>query len=189
MLEVRRVTRVTTWWRQLSFRAIILVWNRKGKIGIGIAKWADVQIAVSKATHDAYKHVISVPLTEAGTIPYEISRTYKWAQVKLLPAAPGTWLKAWSSVRMVLELTGCSNVLSKIMWSTNKLNNALATVQALWSFKMGKFPERLKKNKDAENVQEDAIVTATSSISDASTADIKPVSEKKSTKKTPSNDA
>lgn len=147
MLEVRRVTRVTTGWRQLSFRAIILVGNRKGKIGVGISKWADVQIAVSKATHDAYKHVIDVPLTDKGTIPYQIAKKYKWAQVKLIPAAPGTGLKAWSSVRTVLELAGCTNMLSKIMWSPNKLNNAIAAVNALGSFKVWKFPERIKKSE------------------------------------------
>jgi small subunit ribosomal protein S5 len=146
MLEVRRVTRVTTGGRQLSFRAIILVGNRKGKIGIGIAKWADVQIAVSKATRDAYKNVVDVPLTEKGTIPYQVANKYKGAQVKLIPAAPGTGLKAGSSVRMVLDLVGCTNILSKIMGSPNKLNNALATVEALWTFKVGKFPERVKKN-------------------------------------------
>jgi small subunit ribosomal protein S5 len=147
MLEVRRVTRVTTGGRQLSFRAIILVGNRKGKIWIGISKGADVQIAVSKATRDAYKNVVDVPLTEKWTIPYEVANKYKGSQVKLIPAAPGTGLKAGSSVRMVLDLVGCTNILSKIMGSPNKLNNALATVQALGTFKMGKFPERIKKNK------------------------------------------
>jgi len=154
MLEVRRVTRVTTGGRQLSFRAIILVGNRKGKIWIGISKWSDVQIAVSKATRDAYKNVVNVPLTDKWTIPYQVANKYKGAQVKLIPAAPGTGLKAGSSVRMVLDLVGCTNILSKIMWSSNKLNNALATVEALWSFKVGKFPERAKKKVEAEAAAE-----------------------------------
>ncbi len=162
MLEVRRVTRVTTGWRQLSFRAIILVWNRKGKIGVGISKWADVQIAVSKATHDAYKNVIDVPLTDRGTIPYQIQNKYKGAQVKLIPAAPGTGLKAWSSVRTVLELVGCTNILSKIMWSPNKLNNAIAAVNALGSFKVWKFPERIKKADASESNDETVAETAVS---------------------------
>lgn len=166
MLEVRRVTRVTTGWRQLSFRAIILVGNRKGKIGIGISKWADVQIAVSKATHDAYKHVIDVPLTDKGTIPYQIAKKYKWAQVKLIPAAPGTGLKAWSSVRTVLELAGCTNMLSKIMWSPNKLNNAIAAVNALGSFKVWKFPERIKK-ADASASNDEVVAENTDTTSEA----------------------
>ncbi|MDP2670010.1 MAG: hypothetical protein Q8O99_03290 [bacterium] len=64
LLEVRRVTRVTTGGRQLSFRAIILVGNRKGSIGVGVAKGSDVQIAVAKATHDAYKHLVKAPITD-----------------------------------------------------------------------------------------------------------------------------
>lgn len=173
MLEVRRVTRVTTGWRQLSFRAIILVGNRKGKIGVGISKWADVQIAVSKATHDAYKHVIDVPLTDKGTIPYQIAKKYKWAQVKLIPAAPGTGLKAGSSVRTVLELAGCTNMLSKIMWSPNKLNNAIAAVNALGSFKVWKFPERIKK-ADASASNGDMV---------AEKEDATPINDVKETKK------
>lgn len=182
MLEVRRVTRVTTGWRQLSFRAIILVGNRKGSIGLGISKGSDVQIAVAKATHDAYKNVIKAPLTEHGTIPYEVCRKYKGAQVKLLPAAPGTGLKAGSSVRMVLDLVGCTNILSKIMGSPNKLNNALATVEALAGFKEGKFP---KKKKDENNdIADDAAATVEgTSTSTEKKATTKKVTEKKATTK------
>ena len=182
MLEVRRVTRGTTGWRQLSFRAIILVWNRKGKIGVGISKWADVQIAVSKATHDAYKNVIDVPLTDRGTIPYQIQNKYKGAQVKLIPAAPGTGLKAWSSVRTVLELVGCTNILSKIMWSPNKLNNAIAAVNALGSFKIWKFPERIKK-ADASESNDQTVVETASTPKNESKKTEKEVSVEKTEKK------
>lgn len=171
MLEVRRVTRVTTGGRQLSFRAIILVGNRKGKIWIGISKGADVQIAVSKATRDAYKNVVNVPLTDKGTIPYQVGNKYKWAQVKLIPAAPGTWLKAGSSVRMVLDLVGCTNILSKIMGSPNKLNNALATVEALSTFKVGKFPERIKKN--ADSATQEVVTDETTNTSEATSPEKK----------------
>jgi len=147
LLEVRRVTRVTTWWRQLSFRAIIIIWNRKGKIGLGVAKGGDVSIAVRKATREAHKNIITTPITESLSVPYEIVKKYKAAVVKLIPAAPGTGLKAWSSVRTVLELAGYNNILSKIMGTNNKLNNAIAVIQALDAFKDGKFP---KKKKDAK---------------------------------------
>lgn len=150
LLEVRRVTRVTTWWRQLSFRAIVLIWNRKGKIGIGVAKWWDVSIAVRKATREAYKSVIVTPITESLSVPYELVNKFKSARVKLIPAAQGTGLKAWSSVRMVLELAGYSNILSKIMWTNNKLNNAIATVQALEKFKVWKNPEKAKKSSEKD---------------------------------------
>jgi small subunit ribosomal protein S5 len=94
LLEVRRVTRVTTGGRQLSFRAIILIGNRKGKIALGVAKGTDVSIAVQKATQEAYKNIIEVPITEQLSVPYEITHKYKAAVVKLLPAASGTGLKA-----------------------------------------------------------------------------------------------
>lgn len=156
LLEVRRVTRVTTWWRQLSFRAIIVIWNRKGKIGLGVAKGSDVQIAVRKATREAHKNIITTPITESLSVPYEIVKKYKAAVVKLIPAAPGTGLKAWSSVRTVLELAGYNNILSKIMGTNNKLNNAIAVIHALGAYKDGKFPKKDKKKdvkdaKDAKN--------------------------------------
>jgi len=115
MLEVRRVTRVTTGGRQLSFRATMLIGNKNGKVGLGIAKANDVQSAVAKATHDAYKNIMDVTITADGTIPYPIAKKFKSAQIKLVPAKPGTGLKAGSSVRSVLELAGYTNMLSKIV--------------------------------------------------------------------------
>lgn len=136
LLEVRRVTRVNTWGRQLSFRAIILVGNKNGKIGLGVSKGGDVQIAVRKATNEAYKNMKVIPITEWGTIPYETTFKYKAAIVKVIPAASGTGLKAGSALRSVLELAGYTNILSKIMGTNNKLNNALATIMALSRFKV-----------------------------------------------------
>ena len=135
LLEVRRVTRVTTWGRKLSFRATILVGNKKGKIGIGVAKWLDVSSAVQKASREAYKNMFVVTITGNKTVAYPTVTKYKSCIIKLLPATAGTGLKAGSSVRAVLSLAGFENVLSKIMWSNNKLNNALATIKALSTYK------------------------------------------------------
>ena len=135
LLEVRRVTRVTTGGRKMSFRATILVGNKKGKIWIGVSKWPDVSAAVSKASREAYKSMFLVPITGNQTVPYPTITKYKACMIKLLPATAGTGLKAWSSVRAVLELAGFENVLSKIMWSNNKLNNAMASIKALSSYK------------------------------------------------------
>lgn len=136
LLEVRRVTKVTTWWRRLSFRATVLIWNRNWKIWLWIWKGADVTIAIKKAVHDAYKRIHIVKITNDGSVLYPVTRTFKACMVKIIPAAPGTWLKAWSSVRLVLELAWFKNILSKIVWSSNKLNNALATIEALANFKL-----------------------------------------------------
>ena len=150
LLEVRRVTRVTTGGRRMSFRATILVGNRKGKIWLGSAKWNDVAGAVSKATNEAYKGLFQVPVTKGDTVPYAITYKYKTCKVRLLPASEGTWLKAGSSIRSVLELAGYSNILSKMIGSNNKLNNALATILALASYKHADYFSSLRAVKVVE---------------------------------------
>lgn len=152
LLEVRRVTRVTTGGRRLSFRATILVGNKKGKIGLGISKGNDVASAVQKASHEAYKNLFEVPLTKNDTVPYPIALKYKACLVKLLPASEGTGLKAGSSIRSVLELAGYSNILSKMVGSNNKLNNALATIRALSAYKHADYFSSLKVVKAEEAV-------------------------------------
>ncbi len=151
LLEVRRVTKVTTWWRKMAFRAIMLIWNWKWKIWIWVAKWVDVSTAVRKAVKEAYKNILEVPITTNNTVPYMLTTKYKSCLVRLLPASAWTWLKAWSSVRAVLELAWYENVLSKIIWSNNKLNNALATIKSLYSYKHKKYFEWLKKWKKIIN--------------------------------------
>ncbi len=154
LLEVRRVTRVTTGGRRMSFRATILVGNRKGKIWLGSAKWNDVAGAVSKATNEAYKALFEVPVTKGDTVPYELTYKYKSSKVRLLPASEGTWLKAGSSIRSVLELAGYSNILSKMIGSNNKLNNALATILALASYKHADYFSSLRAVKEVEEKEE-----------------------------------
>lgn len=154
LLEVRRVTRVTTGGRRMSFRATILVWNRKGKIWLGSAKGNDVAGAVSKATNEAYKALFQVPVTKGDTVPYAITYKYKTCKVRLLPASEGTWLKAGSSIRSVLELAGYSNILSKMIGSNNKLNNALATILALASYKHADYFSSLRAVKVIEGKDE-----------------------------------
>ncbi|HMT27351.1 MAG TPA: hypothetical protein PKD96_03535 [Candidatus Absconditabacterales bacterium] len=138
LLEVRRVTRVTTGGRRMSFRAIVLIGNKKGKIGLGVAKGPDVAIAVRKATQEAYKAIVVAPISESDSVPYPITHKYKSAIIKIVPAAPGTGLKAGSSLRTVLNLVGYLNVLTKIIGTNNKLNNAIACIQALALYKASK---------------------------------------------------
>ncbi|MFA7298724.1 MAG: hypothetical protein WC010_03710 [Candidatus Absconditabacterales bacterium] len=155
LLEVRRVTRVTTGGRKMSFRATILVGNKKGKIGIGVSKGPDVQSAVSKASREAYKNMFLVPITGNQTVPYATTTKYKACMIKLLPATAGTGLKAGSSVRAVLELAGFENMLSKIMGSNNKLNNAMATIIALSSYKYADhFNKRVVQKVKHEDTEE-----------------------------------
>lgn len=127
----------------MRFRAIVLVGDRAGHIGLGVGKGNDVSIAVTKATHEAYKNVHNVSITKTGSVPYMVTNKYKACYVTLRPAGAGTGLKAGSSVRTVLELSGYSNILSKIIGSNNPLNNAIATINAITTFKV-----------NADNIQE-----------------------------------
>lgn len=139
----------------MSFRATILVGNKKGKIGIGVSKWPDVASAVSKASREAYKTMFLVPITGNQTVPYPTTTKYKACVIKLLPATAGTGLKAGSSVRAVLDLAGFENVLSKIMWSNNKLNNALCAIRALSTYKHADyFNKRVVAKAKTESTEE-----------------------------------
>lgn len=167
LLEVRRVTRVTTGGRRMSFRAIVLIGNKKGKIGLGVAKGPDVAIAVRKATQEAYKAIITAPITETDSVPYPITHKYKSALIKIVPAAPGTGLKAWSSLRTVLNLVGYLNVLTKIVGTNNKLNNAMACIQALALYKGAKKSSNKVKVFSQATAQEESEKTEESTAKEA----------------------
>lgn len=134
LVEIKRVTRVTSGGKQLSFRACMVVGDRKGKVGMGVAKGADVAIAIQKAINQAKKQMIQVP-TINGTIAHEIEKKFKAARVLLKPARRGRGIIAGGSVRVVLELAGVDNVTSKILGSNNKINNIKAVMLALQDFK------------------------------------------------------
>ena len=131
ILDIRRVARVTAGGKRFKFRVSIIIGDKRGKIGIGIAKGFDIQEAISKAKHQAEKNLFNVPIKN-GTIPSEIEAKYSAAKVRLKPAKPGHGLMAGGSVRSVLELGGVRDVTAKILGKTkNKLTNALATIKAL----------------------------------------------------------
>jgi small subunit ribosomal protein S5 len=129
-LHVDRVARVVKGGRRFRFRALVVVGDRKDKVGIGIAKGADVTAAVTKATDSAKKHMIKVPLYK-GTLPHETEAKVAGARILLKPASAGTGLIAGGVVRTILEVAGISNALSKSLGSTNKANTAYATIAAL----------------------------------------------------------
>jgi len=130
VLDVARVTRVVAGGRRFSFRATVALGNRRGKIGVGIAKGLDVSQAVEKAAAQARKQILVLPL-KGSTIPHEISAKYGSASVLLKPASKGHGLVAGGAVRIICELSGIENISAKILSkSTNKLNNARATMEA-----------------------------------------------------------
>ncbi len=130
VVNIDRVARVVKGGRRFRFRALVVVGDRKGKVGIGSAKGADVTAAVSKATEVAKKHMVKVVLYK-GTIPHEVESKVSGARILIMPAAPGTGLIAGGVVRTVLEVAGVSNVLSKSLGSSNKTNIAYATIAGL----------------------------------------------------------
>lgn len=129
-LSVDRVTRVVKGGRRMRFRAVVVIGNKKGKVGLGTGKATEVQAAVKKAASDARRNMIRVPLVD-GTIPHEIDAKFKAARIRLMPARPGTGVIAGSALRVVLENAGVKNVLSKRFGTGNKLVNAQCIMRAL----------------------------------------------------------
>ena len=137
VVNIDRVARVVKGGRRFRFRALVVVGDKKGKVGIGIAKGADVTTAVAKAVEVAKKNFITVNLYK-GTLPHEAEAKVGGARILIKPAAAGTGLIAGGVVRTVLEVAGVSNVLSKSLGSTNKINTAYATIEALQSLVLSK---------------------------------------------------
>jgi small subunit ribosomal protein S5 len=142
VVQVRRVTKVVKGGKKLSFRAILIIGNEKGSVGVGVGKASDVVGAVKKAVSDGQKHLINVPLTKDNSIPHIITGRSGAANVIIRPSAPGSGVIAGGSIRTLLELAGVKNVLAKQLGSGNPLNNARATANGLMQLKT--FKESLK---------------------------------------------
>lgn len=148
-----RVTRVVAGGRRLRFRAVVVVGDKKGRVGIGTGKANEVQSAVQKATKVAKRNMIKVHLEE-GTIPHEIDHKFKAARIRLIPAREGTGIIAGGALRVVLEHAGIRNVLSKRYGTNNKLVNAQCVMEALQSIAgteaAGSAPEGAATEKKKE---------------------------------------
>ncbi len=129
-LHIDRVARVVKGGRRFRFRALVVVGDRKQRVGIGLAKGADVSAAVTKATEVAKKHMVKVSLYR-DTLPHEVEAKVSGAHILLKPASAGTGLIAGGVVRSILEVAGVHNALSKSLGSSNKANLAYATIDAL----------------------------------------------------------
>nr|YP_009314991.1 Ribosomal protein S5 [Scinaia undulata]SCW23446.1 Ribosomal protein S5 [Scinaia undulata] len=131
VVQVRRVTKVVKGGKKLSFRAILVVGDEKGQVGVGVGKASDVIGAVKKAVTDAKKHTVAVPITKFSSIPHPVQGISGAAKVIMRPSAQGSGVIAGGSVRTVLELAGVQNILAKQLGSSNSLNNARAALNAL----------------------------------------------------------
>jgi len=135
IVQVRRVTKVVKGGKKLSFRAILIIGNEKGQVGVGVGKASDVIGAVKKAVTDGKKHLINIPVTKNNSIPHIITGQSGAAKVIIRPSAPGSGVIAGGSVRTILELAGVKNILAKQLGSSNPLNNARAATNALTQLK------------------------------------------------------
>lgn len=154
LVDLARVTRVMAGGKRMSFRACLVLGDMKGKVGLGVAKGADVSAAISKAAIQAKKHMITVPIVN-DTIAHEVHKKFKAAKILIKPAVQGTGVKAGGAVRTVLELAGVKNIVSKQLGASNKLNNVKATILALESIKMANTAAKKSKNA-TKKVNKDA---------------------------------
>jgi small subunit ribosomal protein S5 len=135
VVQIRRVTKVVKGGKKLSFRAIIVIGNELGQVGVGVGKASDVIGAVKKAVTDGKKNVVTIPITKANSIPHIITGRSGAAKVIMRPSAPGSGVIAGGAVRTMLELGGVKNILAKQLGSSNPLNNARAAADALTKLK------------------------------------------------------
>mmetsp|Transcript_7627 Transcript_7627/g.20808 ORF Transcript_7627/g.20808 Transcript_7627/m.20808 type:complete len:230 (-) Transcript_7627:91-780(-) len=131
VIQVRRVTKVVKGGKQLRFRAVVVVGNENGTVGVGCASAKEVVMAVQKAAVDAKRNLVTVPLSKSSSFPHRFDGVFGAARVMLRPAAEGTGVIAGGAVRSVLELAGVKNGFGKQLGSDNALNNAKATVEGL----------------------------------------------------------
>ena len=135
VIDIKSVVKVTKGGRQRRFSAIVVVGDRKGRVGLGIGKANEVPDAIKKAIQDANKNIVKIPLIDGRTVAHEAIGTSGAARVIIKPAKAGTGVIAGGSVRAVLELAGIRDIVSKSLGARTKLNMARAAVNALASIK------------------------------------------------------
>jgi len=150
VLDISRVERMTAGGRRLRFRTLVIVGNKKGKVGVGSAKGMDVQQSIEKSTKKAEKAAVQVPIAKGGTIPHEVKAKLGAAVVLLKPQSEGRGLVAGGTMRTICSMAGIENISGKILGNTrNKLNNAKATIKALQMLKVSPEEEGKKEEPSA----------------------------------------
>ena len=151
ILEVARVTRVMAGGKRMNFRACVAIGDKKGNVGVGLGKGADVTMAVNKAVNRAKKNMVNVPLINE-TIPHAILEKMGAARIMLKPAKKGRGVIAGGVTRVILELAGVKNITSKALGSKNKINNARCTIAALRGLRRAEPKAETKTEAKAEAV-------------------------------------
>ena len=133
-VDLRRVTKVVAGGRNMRFSALVVVGDKKGKVGMGLSKATEVPNAIDKANKAAKKALINAPVVN-GTVPHEVIGKFSKTSVKILPSKKGSGLIAGGAARIVLELAGYTDITAKIYGSTDKINVVRATLEAIKSLR------------------------------------------------------
>ena len=131
LIKISRVSKVTKGGKKLSFRAVVVIGDEKGKVGVGVAKADDVVNAFKKAKTDGIKNLVQVPITKALSIPHDVTGSFGACKIIMRTSIEGSGVIAGGAVRTVLEVAGIKNVIAKQLGSDNLLNNARASICAL----------------------------------------------------------
>lgn len=154
--------------KRMSFRVCVVIGDRKGRVAVALGKGADVTLAVNKAVNKAKKNIIHVPIVR-DTIPHEVLNKFGSAKVLIKPASQGRGAIAGGVVRVILDLAGVNNVTSKILGTSNKVNNAKCTVIAL---------SRLRKVETKEKPLKEVLINGKDVLTNGKETDIKTTDKK-----------
>lgn len=154
VLEINRVVRVVKGGRRFSFRASVVVGDRHGKVGLGLGKSKDVQSAISKAYDDGTRNMIDVKMHK-NTIRHQVRAKYNGSEVMLKPARPGTGIIAGGTVRLISDLAGVHDLVSKRLGSANKVNTAKASLKALDNIRVSNGEAEKSNEKNETNKKND----------------------------------
>lgn len=138
VIQVSRVSKKTSGGNKIGFSTLVVIGDRKGRVGAGLGKASDVLSGIRKATSSAKKHMITVPLYEDRTIPHRIEVKFGAAKILLKPAPRGSGIIAGGAVRAILELSGLKDVVGKMLGTRNKITNVYATLKALQELRIAK---------------------------------------------------
>lgn len=130
VVQINRISKKTKGGNQIRFSALVVVGDKKGKVGVGLAKAKDVRNAIRKSIEAAKRNMVLVPLT-GTTIPYSVNQKYSAAKILLKPAPPGSGIIAGGPMRVVLEAAGVRDAVGRILGTKNKVSNVYATLKAL----------------------------------------------------------
>lgn len=135
VVDIKRVTKVVKGGRNSRFACLVVVGDKNGHVGVGVGKAVEIPEAIRKGKEDAAKHLVTVPVNENGSIPYDWNGEFGSATVLLKSAPEGTGIIAGGPARNVLELAGYKNIRTKSLGSNNKQNVVLATIKGLSEIK------------------------------------------------------